>query len=100
MLIAGAGMFGVFLFLTYYLQDTWASARSHRLAFLPMVGGDHRQRHLATIGLLPRIGRRWLVAPGMCGRGRMAWLTRIGVHSSYAADVLPPLWSSASASAS
>jgi len=32
------------------------------------------------------------VAPGMLAAAAgLAWLTRIGVHSSYAADVLPPL---------
>ena len=41
---------------------------------------------------MPRVGPRPLVTLGMifaaCG---MAWLTRIGVHSSYASAVLPPL---------
>jgi hypothetical protein len=42
--------------------------------------------------LLPRVGPRWLVAPGMLAAAAgLAWLARIGVHSSYAADVLPPL---------
>ena len=39
--IAGAGMFGVFLFLTYYLQQTLGfSPVETGLAFLPMVGRD------------------------------------------------------------
>ena len=39
-LIAGAGMFGVFLFLTYYLQQIAAASRPSRPAsrFLPMIG--------------------------------------------------------------
>ena len=42
--------------------------------------------------LLPRIGPRFLVASGMLAAAAgLAWLTRIGVHSSYAADVLPAL---------
>ena len=40
--IAGAGMFGVFLFLTYYLQQTLGfSPIQTGLAFLPMIGRDH-----------------------------------------------------------
>jgi len=92
-LIAGAGMFGIFLFLTYYLQETLGfTPVTAGLAFLPMVAAIVISSNLANIVLLPRVGPRLLVAPGMlaaaCG---LAWLTRIGVHSSYAADVLPPL---------
>ena len=47
---------------------------------------------LANIVLLPRIGPRVLVASGMLAAAAgLAWLTRIGVHSGYAADVLPAL---------
>jgi EmrB/QacA subfamily drug resistance transporter len=78
-LVTGAGMFGIFLFLTYYLQETLGfSPVMAGVAFLPMVGAS--------------IGPRWLVAPGMLAAAAgLAWLTRIGVHSSYAADVLPAL---------
>jgi hypothetical protein len=48
--------------------------------------------NLSNIVLMPRFGPKPLVTVGMilaaCG---MAWLTRIGVHASYAADILPPL---------
>jgi hypothetical protein len=48
--------------------------------------------NLANIVLLPRVGPRFLVASGMLAAAAgLAWLTRIGVHSSYAADVLPAL---------
>jgi len=92
-LITGAGMFGIFLFLTYYLQETLGfSPVTTGVAFLPMVGAIIVSANLANIVLLPRIGPRWLVAPGMLAAAAgLAWLTRIGVHSSYAADVLPPL---------
>ena len=92
-LITGAGMFGIFLFLTYYLQETLGfSPVMAGVAFLPMVGAIIVSANLANIVLLPRIGPRWLVAPGMLAAAAgLAWLTRIGVHSSYAADVLPPL---------
>jgi hypothetical protein len=62
------------------------------LAFLPMAGAIIVGANLANIVLLPRVGPRLLVAPGMLAAAAgLAWLTRIGVHSGYAADVLPPL---------
>ena len=57
-----------------------------------MVGAVIVSANLANIVLLPRVGPRWIVAPGMLAAAAgLAWLTRIGVHSSYSADVLPPL---------
>jgi EmrB/QacA subfamily drug resistance transporter len=92
-LITGAGMFGIFLFLTYYLQETLGfSPVMTGVAFLPMVGAVIVSANLANIVLLPRVGPRWIVAPGMLAAAAgLAWLTRAGVHSSYSADVLPPL---------
>src|ERR1700691_2894755 len=92
-LVTGAGMFGIFLFLTYYLQETLGySPVTTGVAFLPLVGAIIVCANLANIVLLPRIGPRLLVAPGMLAAAAgLAWLTRIGPHSSYAADVLPPL---------
>ncbi len=92
-LVTGAGMFGIFLFLTYYLQETLGlSPVLAGFAFLPMAGAIIVSANVANIVLLPRIGPRLLVAPGMLAAAAgLAWLTRIGVHSSYAADVLPPL---------
>jgi EmrB/QacA subfamily drug resistance transporter len=92
-LITGAGMFGIFLFLTYYLQETLGfSPVMAGVAFLPMAGAIVVSANLANIVLLPRIGPRWLVAPGMLAAAvGLAWLTRIGVHSSYVVAVLPPL---------
>jgi EmrB/QacA subfamily drug resistance transporter len=92
-LITGAGMFGIFLFLTYYLQETLGfSPVTAGVAFLPMVGAIIVCANLSNIVLLPRIGPRSLVAPGMLAAAAgLALLTRIGVHSSYATGVLPPL---------
>jgi EmrB/QacA subfamily drug resistance transporter len=92
-LVTGAGMFGIFLFLTYYLQETLGlSPVMAGFAFLPMAGAIIVSANVANIVLLPRIGPRLLVAPGMLAAAAgLAWLTRIGVHSGYAADVLPPL---------
>ncbi|MEZ0066518.1 EmrB/QacA subfamily drug resistance transporter [Streptacidiphilus sp. MAP12-20] len=91
--ITGAGMFGVFLFLTYYLQETLHySPVQTGLGFLPMIGALMVAAQLATLALLPRIGPKPLVPFGMALAAiGMVWLTNLGLHSSYASAVLPPL---------
>jgi EmrB/QacA subfamily drug resistance transporter len=93
MLIAAMGMFGMFLFLTYYMQQTLGlSPAITGVAFLPMVAGLAAFANLSTIVLMPRIGPRPLVTLGLLiAAAGMALLTRIGVHSSYASAVLPSL---------
>jgi predicted MFS family arabinose efflux permease len=92
-LIAGAGMFGVFLFLTYYLQQTLGfSPVKTGLAFLPMVAVLTATAGIAQTRILPRTGPRPLIALGMLISGAgMAWLAQVGVDSTYAGDVLLPL---------
>ncbi len=92
-LIAGAGMFGIFLFLTYYLQQTLHySPVVSGAAFLPMIAMVVVTANLSNVVLLPRFGPKPLVAAGMllCAAS-LVWLTRIGVHSGYASAVLGPL---------
>jgi EmrB/QacA subfamily drug resistance transporter len=93
MLIASAGMFGIFLFLTYYMQQTLGfSPVVTGLAFLPMVACIMVTSTASNIALMPRVGPRPLAPTGMLlAAAGLAWLTRIGVHSSYATAVLPPL---------
>ncbi|WP_314173649.1 DHA2 family efflux MFS transporter permease subunit [Streptomyces winkii] len=91
--IAGAGIFGVFLFLTFYLQRTldYSPLRTG-LAFLPMVGALMATAQLSTNVLIPRIGPKTVVPTGMgMASAGLIWLTALGLHSSYAAHVLPPL---------
>ena len=92
-LIAGSGMFGIFLFITYYLQQTLGfSPVTTGLAFLPMIALVMISSNVSNIVLMPRFGPRPLVTAGMLlAAVGMAWLTRIGVHSSYATAILPPL---------
>jgi len=92
-LIAGSGMFGIFLFITYYLQQTLGfSPVTTGLAFLPMIALVMISSNVSNIVLMPRFGPRPLVTTGMLlAAVGMAWLTRIGVHSSYATAILPPL---------
>ena len=92
-LISGAGTFGIFLFLIYYMQVTLGySPVKSGVAMLPMVALIAVAANAGTIVLMPRLGPRPLVIAGMlCCAVGMAWLTRIGVHSSYAAALLGPV---------
>jgi EmrB/QacA subfamily drug resistance transporter len=92
-LIAGAGMFGIFLFVTYYLQASLGySPIQTGLAFLPMIGMLVLAAQLGTNFLVPRLGPKLLVPLGMTlGAIGMVYLTHLNLDSAYAADVLPPL---------
>ncbi len=91
--IAGVGMFGVFLFLTYYLQlSLHYTPIKTGLGFLPMIGALMVSAQLATNTLVPRFGPKPVVPLGMAmSAAGMAWLTVLDGNSSYAANVLPPL---------
>ncbi|MGH3905204.1 MAG: MFS transporter [Pseudonocardiaceae bacterium] len=92
-LLIGVGMFGLFLFLTFYLQQNLRfSPIRTGLAFLPMVGTIMVSATSSTALLLPRFGPKPLVAIGMAAAsGGLFWLSFLQVSSTYAADVLPPL---------
>jgi len=92
-LLIGAAMFGIFLFLTYYLQATLGySPVATGVAFLPTIAMIMVFSQLSNVILMPRIGPKPLVGVGMLvAAAGMAWLTRIGVHSGYASTVLGPL---------
>jgi len=93
MLIASSGMFGIFLFLTYYLQQTLAySPVVTGFAILPIAGGIAVAANLSTIVLMPRIGPKPLVATGMLvAAGAATWFAQLGVHTAYVDGVLGPL---------
>ncbi|MFC8394247.1 MFS transporter [Streptomyces sp. NPDC057238] len=92
-LLIGAAMFGVFLFLTYYMQIIMGFTPVRTgLAFLPMVGAMMTGTILATNFLVPRIGPKPVVPAGMAiGALGLLWMTTLGVDSSYATHVLPQL---------
>ncbi|MBB6417683.1 hypothetical protein HDC93_003277 [Streptomyces sp. AK010] len=92
-LISGAGMFGVLLFLTYYLPlHLGFSPTKTGVAFLPMVGALMVTAQLGTTVLLPRLGPKAVIPLGFAiATAGVAWLTGIGVGSSYASAVLPQL---------
>src|SRR3954465_6254009 len=91
--IVGVGMFGAFLFLTYYLQTVLGfSPVETGLAFLPMIGTVMVTAMVAQTRVLPRTGAKPLITLGMVlAAAGMVFLTGIGVDSSYASHVLPGL---------
>jgi hypothetical protein len=93
MLIAATGMFGVFLFLTYYMQQTLGfSPVVSGVAFLPMIACLMVSSITSNVRLMPRTGPRPLAPTGLLlAVIGLVLLTRIGVHSSYATAVLPSL---------
>ena len=92
-LIAGAGMFGIFLFVTYYLQTSLGySPIQTGLAFLPMIAMLVLAAQLSTNLFVPRFGPKVMVPIGMVlAASGMALLTLLDADSSYAANILPPL---------
>jgi EmrB/QacA subfamily drug resistance transporter len=92
-LLAAIGMFSIFLFATYYLQTTLGYTPIQTgLSFLPMIGCLIVAAQLGTNLLVPRLGPKVMVPIGMLiAAAGMLWLTRLGVHSTYAADIMPPL---------
>jgi EmrB/QacA subfamily drug resistance transporter len=89
-LLVGAGLFAMFLFLTYYFQiNLGYSPLKSGFAFLPFSLGII----LAAGGvaqLLPRLGPKPLMVPGLCAAVLgMLWLTQVSQTSSYATHVLP-----------
>jgi EmrB/QacA subfamily drug resistance transporter len=92
-LIVGIGMFGVFLFLTYYLQQQLGySPVTTGVAFLPMIAVTMLTSTAANTVLLERVGPRPLIAFGMAlAAAGMALFTRLGLHAGYVGDILPAL---------
>jgi EmrB/QacA subfamily drug resistance transporter len=91
--ISGIAIFGIFLFLTYYLQVIKAySPLTTGLLFLPMIACILISSNLSSIVGLPRLGPRVLIATGMLlGAAGMTYLTRLTVTSGYPSAVLPAL---------
>ncbi|MEA2213269.1 MAG: hypothetical protein QOF83_3217 [Solirubrobacteraceae bacterium] len=91
--VLGAGMFGVFLFLTYYLQQTLGySPLKTGVAFVPMTAALVITSAVTSTRVLPRTGPRPLFTAGMAlAAVGLVLLAQLGVHSSYATQVLPGL---------
>jgi EmrB/QacA subfamily drug resistance transporter len=93
MFIVSIGIFGVSLFLTYYLQQVlrYSPVRTG-LAFLPMAAVLMVASTTSTSVIVPRTGPRPVMPLGMALAALgMFLLTGLGAHSTYAAHVLPAL---------
>jgi EmrB/QacA subfamily drug resistance transporter len=88
--MVGAGLLGMFLFLTYYFQGNLGySALKSGFAFLPFSAGIILAAGVSS-KLLPRTGPRSLMTGGFVAAALgMVWLSRIGAHSSFSVHVLP-----------
>ncbi len=84
--LAFCSMFGVFLFLTYYLQQNLRySPLMTGVAFLPFAAGIAVSAGLANTQLVPRFGPRPLVPAGMTtAAAGMFWLQHLTESSTYA----------------
>ncbi|MHB8689642.1 MAG: MFS transporter [Solirubrobacteraceae bacterium] len=91
--ISGSAMFGVFLFLTFYMQQTRGySPITTGLAFVPMTAIIMVTAVISTTKLSGRFGPRALVVTGMLlGAAAMANLTQLGMTSSFLTMILPSL---------
>ncbi|MGW4564511.1 MFS transporter [Streptomyces sp. NPDC004561] len=93
MLLAVIGMFGLFLFMTYYLQVILGySPVKAGLAFLPLTAAIIVGSTQISARLLQHVPPRMLMVPGMVlAAGGLLLLTRMTVHSSYTGEILPAL---------
>ncbi|GAB2835596.1 MFS transporter [Streptomyces daliensis] len=89
--LAIIAMFGLFLFLTYYLQIVKGySPVKTGLAFLPMIAGMITGSTQIGARLMTRVQPRLLMGPGFVSAALgMLILTQMEVDSSYATLILP-----------
>jgi EmrB/QacA subfamily drug resistance transporter len=88
--LAGAGMFGAFLFMTYYLQVVkgYSPIRTG-VAFLPMVLTVLVSAGGISARLLPKVPPRALIVPGMLiSACAMLWMLTLDPGTGYAQGVL------------
>jgi EmrB/QacA subfamily drug resistance transporter len=92
--LSAIGIFGIFLFLTYYLQLSLGySPVKTGLAFLPMIGATIASSTTSSGALMPRFGPRPLIPAGLlAGAGGLVLLaTQLGLRTSYPGQILPAL---------
>jgi EmrB/QacA subfamily drug resistance transporter len=92
--LSGIGMFAIFLFLTYYLEEILRySPVVTGVAFLPMIAALIITSTSSSALLMPRVGPRILIPLGLiiatCGLVILA--TQLGTATSYATVILPGL---------
>jgi MFS family permease len=90
--IAQAGFYSMFFFITLYMQNVLGlSPIEAGAAYVPVTIGVGMSTGIAT-KLLPRTGSRAIIMTGaLVGAAGVFWVSQIPVHGSYIADVLPGL---------
>ncbi|MFE4538788.1 MFS transporter [Streptomyces scopuliridis] len=89
--LAIIGMFGLFLFLTYYLQvvEGYSPVKTG-FAFMPMIVGMITGSTQIGARLMTRVAPRYLMGPGfLVASVGMLLLTQLEIGSSYAGLILP-----------
>jgi EmrB/QacA subfamily drug resistance transporter len=91
MLGVGTAIFGVFFFVTLFVQDVWGySALRTGVAFLPLTVALLAGSAAAST-LVPRIGARpVLLAGAAASAAGLYWLSRVTEHGTYAGGLLGP----------
>nr|WSY53894.1 MFS transporter [Streptomyces sp. NBC_00886] len=91
--LAVIGMFGMFLFMTYYLQVILGySPVKTGMAFLPLTAAIIVGSTQISARLMNHVPPRALMVPGaVLAAGGIAFFTRLTVDSSYASELLPGL---------
>ena len=92
MLCIGTAVFGMFFFLTVFLQSAWGySALKTGVAYLPLMAGILVASGAAA-QLVPRVGARPLLLAGAPATASgLYWLSRLTEHGSYASGALGPM---------
>ena len=92
-LILGAAMVGLFLFLTDYLRTILGySPEVTGVAFLPAIAILMLFGQISNIVLMPRTGLKSLAGLGLpIAAAGMAWLTEIGVQTAFPSAALVPM---------
>jgi predicted MFS family arabinose efflux permease len=90
--IAMAGFYSMFFFLTLYMQNVLGySEIKGGSAYLPVTFGVAISAAVAST-LFGRLGTRPIIVAGaVLASGAVFWLSRIPVHGSYLTNLLPPL---------
>jgi EmrB/QacA subfamily drug resistance transporter len=92
--VAGASVFAVFLFLTFFMQQNLGySPLKTGVAFLPMTALIFVVAPTVQTKVLPRVGVRPIIMTGMAlgAVAMLAFFAQLTPSSTYAADVLPGL---------
>jgi EmrB/QacA subfamily drug resistance transporter len=92
MLCLGTAMFGLFFFLTIFVQTVWGySSLKSGVAYMPMVAIIMVMAGVSS-QVIGRTGARpLLIAGSVASASGMFWLSRITEHSTYTGGLLGPM---------